>query len=529
MPIKYTSPAEQEFWEQQSVQFLNGIRRGIEKESLRINDRGYISQAPHPVALGSTLTHQYITTDYSEALMEFITPATSTREAPLQWLQEIHSEVYQNIGDELLWATSMPCVMGKESDIPLAYFGTSNSGRMKTIYREGLGHRYGRFMQTIAGVHYNFSFADELWAPLQEASSKSSAAGAKTLSLQDYRSERYMGMIRNFQRNSWIIPFLFGASPALCESFLNGRPSRLETLVPGTRYGKFATSLRMSDLGYQNNVQSQLKVSTNCLKEYIANLEHAIRTEDPYYQSIGVLENGHYKQLNANVLQIENEFYSNIRPKRTAKSGERPTKALREGGVEYIEVRALDINPFSEIGVTQQQLNFLDVFLLHSNMQASPCITEREEAETKKNFARVVKGGRDPALYLWHNNKQQRLEDLANSLFEGFEVAAGLLDRAYVTDDFSKTISQLREQISHPELTLSGQVVATIEQRKDGFFPFALELSQQYKAAFLNQQNNQDVTKRFREEAQRSLTEQKRIEDTDTRSFEAFLASYFED
>ncbi|NVK86672.1 MAG: glutamate--cysteine ligase [Gammaproteobacteria bacterium] len=522
MSITYTSQSEQSFWENDAEQYLSGIYRGIEKESLRIDSSGHISKLPHPKALGSTLTHQYITTDYSEALMEFITPASDDRAAPIRWLHDIHNEVYRNLQEESLWATSMPCVMGAESNIPLAYFGESNSGRMKTVYREGLGHRYGRFMQTIAGVHYNFSFANQLWTPLQQAAKSD-------LSLQDFRSARYMGVIRNFQRNSWIIPFFFGASPALCESFLQGRPNRLDTLVPGTRYGQFATSLRMSDLGYQNNVQSQLKVSTNCLNEYIENLEHAIRTVDPYYESIGVVENGHYKQLNANVLQIENEFYSNVRPKRTAASGERPTKALRNGGIEYIEVRALDINPFSSVGVTQQQLNFIDIFMLHSVMHCSPLITEREEAENKKNFARVVKGGRDRELYLWRNNRQQAVGDLARALFDEFYIAAAMLDKAYQTEDFSATLATLAEQIKNPELTLSGQVIAAIQQRGDGFFPFAMSLSEQYKAEFLAASVDPAKHKMFTAEAARSLAEQNEIEQNDDKTFAEFLADYFKD
>jgi glutamate--cysteine ligase len=522
MTITYSSEKEQQFWNENAAQYLNGILRGLEKESLRISPDGHIAQTPHPNSLGATLTNQYITTDYSEALLEFITPPTDQLHKPLDWLTDIHHFVYQNLDNELLWATSMPCVMGNELDIPLAYFGNSNSGRMKTIYREGLGHRYGRFMQTIAGVHYNFSLPDSLWQALQQLENSEQ-------SLQDFKSERYMGMLRNFQRNSWIIPYLFGASPALCESFLNGRPTQLKTLVPGTRYGQYATSLRMSDLGYQNNVQSRLKVSTNSLDQYIKDLESAIRTEDPYYKSVGVKVDGNYKQLNANVLQIENEFYSNVRPKRTSQSGERPTKALRQRGVEYIEVRALDLNPLSSIGVTQEQLNFLDAFMLHSLMQDSPCITEREEAETKENFTRVVKEGRDPQLHLLKENKLISLKAMAQDLFSGFSVAATLLDQAYQTSDFSTTVEQQRSLIDHPEQTLSGQIVAAIEKRQDGFFPYAYELSEQYLNTFSKRPLNEEVNHLFRHEAEQSHEKKQTIEQQDSLSFEAFLASYFAD
>ncbi|NVJ61721.1 MAG: glutamate--cysteine ligase [Gammaproteobacteria bacterium] len=521
MSINFNSVSEKQFWQQESVHYLSGIQRGIEKESLRINAQGMISQVEHPKALGSTLTHRYITTDYSEALLEFITPATDERFAPIDWLEDIHTFVYQRLNDELLWATSMPCIMGNDEDIPLAYFGTSNSGRMKTVYREGLGHRYGRFMQTIAGVHFNFSFPKQLWQALQQA------IDGHQLNSQDFQSDRYMGMIRNFQRDSWIIPMLFGASPALCESFLKGRPTKLDLLVPGTRFGKFATSLRMSDLGYQNNVQSALRVSTNDLASYVATLEHAIRTEDPYYKSIGVKVDDVYKQLNANVLQIENEFYSNIRPKRTCQSGERPTKALSNRGIEYIEVRALDINLFDKVGVTQQQLDFLDVFLLNCAMQSSCPITEREEAETKKNFARVVKGGRDPELYLWRKNRQVSAKILAHNLFDSFDEAAELLDKAYNTHDYSQVLKTLRSQIDEPETTISGQIVQQIQSRGDGFFPYAMELSKKYRDYFATRELSGSRAHVLEEEVQKSIDKQLAMEQGDDKTFEEFLASYF--
>ncbi|WP_144391338.1 glutamate--cysteine ligase [Pleionea sediminis] len=521
MAINYSSSDEKRFWESSASEFLPGIMRGIEKESLRISPDGYISQRRHPPELGSTLTNQYITTDYSEALLEFITPASDGLTDAIDWLMDIHQFVYQHLGDELLWATSMPCVMGRESDIPLAYYGESNSGKMKTVYREGLGHRYGRFMQTIAGVHYNLSFTDAIWKPLKDLEP------AENSDLQDYKSSRYMGVIRNFQRHSWVIPYLFGASPAICESFLHGRPSNLETLVPGTRYGKFATSLRMSDLGYQNNVQSRLKVSTNYLKQYIADLEHAIRTEDPYYRSIGVKEDGKYRQLNANVLQIENEFYSNIRPKRNSRSGERPTKALAKRGIEYIEVRALDINPFSPVGVSQEQLYFLDIFMLYCLMESSGLITEREEAETKKNFALVVKKGRDPDLHLLRNNQQVSIKVLAQELFDNFNTPAELLDKAYSTTVFSQTLAKLSSVIEDPESSLSGKIIAEVTASGQGFFPYALELSNKYKSYFNQLDTTSSNESLLKEEAKRSIQAQKAIEHDDELTFEEFVAKYF--
>ncbi|MEE4244014.1 MAG: glutamate--cysteine ligase [Kangiellaceae bacterium] len=522
MSLTFVSPAEQTFWQQSAVSVIGGIQRGLEKESLRITADGLVAQTPHPKALGSSLTNKYITTDYSEALLEFITPPCIGLHEPLQWLDKIHRYTYQHLDNEILWCASMPCMMGEEKDIPIAQYGSSNSGKMKMVYREGLGKRYGRFMQTIAGIHYNFSISDATWQALYDLSDKTS-------SFTDFKSQRYMGMIRNYNRNSWIIPFFFGASPAVCESFLKHRPSRLDCLVAGTRYGKYATSLRMSDLGYQNNVQSQLKVSINSLDEYIDDLEYAIKTEDPYYLSMGVKIDDQYTQLNANLLQIENEFYSNIRPKRTSSSGERPTKALRQGGVEYLEVRALDLNLYDPIGISQYQLNFIDVFLLHCLMHDSPLITERELAENKKNFSRVVKGGRDPEVYLWHENKQVALVDRLKQLFAEFELSANILDQAYQTDEFSSALECLNPLITNPELSLSGQIVMTIEKRNDGFFQYAYALSKRYGKELRSNPLDEQDYQTFADEARDSIDKQQQLEASEEISFEQFLANYFAD
>ncbi|MBV1910775.1 MAG: glutamate--cysteine ligase [Kangiellaceae bacterium] len=499
---------------------FSGIKRGIEKESLRIRPDGYLSQESHPYELGSTLTNPYITTDYSEALPEFITQATSDREKPLQQLYEIHQFSYQYLGDEILWSASMPCVMGEEKDIPIARYGSSNSAKMKEVYREGLGHRYGRFMQTIAGVHYNFSLPDDFWKALYEIEKSE-------LSLQDFISMKYMGMIRNYLRYSWLIPLFYGASPALCESFLQGKNIDLEELVPGTRYGHYATSLRMSDLGYQNKVQSKLNVGYNCLESYIEALEKAIRTEDPYYRDIGVKKEGEYQQLNANILQIENEFYGSIRPKRVAVSGERPTKALKENGIEYIEVRALDINPFSPIGLDSSQIAFLDSFLLCSLFAKSEPISAREMGENTDNFDRVVLKGRHPDLCITVENNCVPLAEIADDILQEIMPFAEMLDQSYSSTEHSTVIETLRLQLTNLDETYSGRIVKEIEEKRQGFFPYAMALSEQHKKEFVENPLPQDKLKDYMKVAENSHQKTIDVEAIDQISFEAFLDNYY--
>ena len=212
---------------------IQGMLRGIERESLRMQSNGFLSQANHPAALGSALTHPHITTDYSEALMEFITPPKDSIPEALNYLKDIHAVAHAALEhDERLWPLSMPCMLDEDEDsIRLAQYGSSNIGRFKTLYRRGLGVRYGRRMQTISGVHYNLSFPDHFFEALQAHETDD---GLKALNLQDYRSHRYFGLIRNFIRLTPLVMFLVGASPSVCKCFMTGREHQLLPLLKGT-------------------------------------------------------------------------------------------------------------------------------------------------------------------------------------------------------------------------------------------------------------------------------------------------------
>src|SRR5258708_3119455 len=354
-------------------QRLQGGRKGVEKESLRVTPEGRLAPTPHPASLGCALTNEHITTDYSEAVIELVTPAFTHSWELLQYLLDLHQFVYRHLGDELLWATSMPCAIERDEEIPLAQYGSSHIGRMKTIYRNGLGLRYGRMMQAISGVHFNYSFPLPFWEVWAAACGVAAPA-------TPFVSACYFDLLRNYRRHGWLVLYLFGVSPVVCKSFLRGRELQLADLGSGTAYEPYATSLRMSDVGYRNRNQAGLAVSVNSLEEYVRDLTHAITTLHPPYQALGVKVDGEYRQLNANILQIENEYYSFIRPKRVARSGERPTKALQRAGVEYVEVRALDVSAFDPVGVNQNKLRFLEAFLALCLLRESAPIGESEQA-----------------------------------------------------------------------------------------------------------------------------------------------------
>ncbi|MCP3674191.1 MAG: glutamate--cysteine ligase [Gammaproteobacteria bacterium] len=504
------------------VNTFKQIRRGIEKESLRVTSTGLISQKDHPHDLGSALENPYITTDYSEALLEFITPAYDEPKKPIDVLDQIHRFVYQNLEDEVLWGASMPCAMKDEASILISKYGTSHSGKMKEIYRRGLGHRYGRFMQTIAGVHYNFSLPESFWQHLQHFE------GGTNKSSKYFISDEYMGLIRNFLRTSWIIPYLFGASPAICESFLQGKKSKLDQLVPGTVYGPYATSLRLGDLGYSNNAQANMDITYNCIDGYIKGLEHAIQTPEPFYEKIGVIEDGEYRQLNANLLQIENEYYSNVRPKRVTLPGERPTKGLRRAGIEYVEVRALDLNIFDPVGISYEQSQFIDCLLIHNVLTSSPAITAREEPEIQENKRRVVDYGRHPDLRLIHDNREISMHRWANNLFSELKLVAKMMDSSGNSSNYTKTIENLSKWIEQPEMTFSGRIVDEIKTRGDGFFQFAMDYSKQHADYFKQKPLSENDQKCFVDAAKASHLRQLELEKPTGQSFEEFLAAYFE-
>lgn len=507
--------------ERGSTGVISGGRKGVEKESLRVLPDGQLADSPHPLALGSALTNSFITTDFSEALLEFVTPAFANTWETLRVLCEIHEYTYDRLGDELLWVTSMPCLMAEDNDIPLAQYGTSNVGRMKTVYRNGLGYRYGRRMQTIAGVHFNYSLPEAFWpefAALEES----------TQDIDDFRSAAYMGLVRNFRRFGWLVLYLFGASPALCKSFLGGQETDLEDFNESTYYRPFATSLRMSDLGYSNNSQAQLRISLNSVDEYIENLNRAICKTEPEFEKIGVKVDGEYRQLRASQLQIENEFYSPIRPKRVARSGERPTAALQRGGVEYVEVRSLDINVFDPVGLNQNAMRFTEAFLIYCLLQDSPEFTDDLHAEVQRNHGITSTHGRDPDIKLVNGGREIPLREWARDIIGDVRAIAEIIDRGEGSDAYVQAVDAQSALVDDADLTPSARVIQDMRENDTGFYHFAMEQARGHKNYFkslaaLDKERLQIYTA----EAAESIAKQKQIEESDEISFDEYLEKYY--
>ena len=516
------------------IEFLSNVdgqkalaenNRGIERETLRITPNAKLATNPHPKALGSSLTHSRITTDYSESLLEFITPVSTNINELLTGLTETHAYTVKHLDGQQLWPVSMPCYVIDEASIPVAQFGTSNVGKMKTLYRTGLTHRYGALMQIISGVHFNFSVSNDLWDLLYNQSGDS-------ISKQDFISESYFGLIRNYRRLMWVLPYLFGASPTVCASFIEHSIDDLNVkkLDNDTYYLPWATSLRMSDLGYTNKEQEKLNISYNSLDEYLFDIKKAIQLPSDKFEKIGVKVDGHYRQLNRNILQIENEFYAPIRAKRVTEKGEKPSEALERRGVEYIEVRALDVNPFSPIGINESQVRFLDLFLLYCLLSPSSKSTTTEEAEIANNFRLAILEGRKPDLSLTKEGKQVSLSHWLESIFKDLKPIAILLDSnakdsVHNSQTYQDALNEWQVCIQNPEKTLSGQVMANIMANNNS--QWALSLSKEYTNYFNDYYLSADTVNRFKKEATDSFEAQKAIELADKIDFDQYLQAYF--
>jgi glutamate--cysteine ligase len=482
---------------------LRGLRRGIEKESLRAQAGGGLALTPHPAALGSALTHPNITTDYSESQLELITGVHAGVEECLDELREVHQFTYRALGEEMMWVSSMPCGLPADETIPIGRYGSSNVGRAKSVYRMGLAHRYGRRMQTISGIHYNWS-------------------------LPGVDSEEYFALIRNFRRHAFLLLYLLGASPAVCSTFVAGRNHELQLLRDGTMHMPHGTSLRMGRLGYQSDAQASLAVSYNSLEGYAASLHEALTVPYPAYEKVGILNpGGDYNQLATSLLQIENEFYGTIRPKRVIRQGERPLHALRERGVEYVEVRLLDLDPFVPVGITAQTMRFLDVFLLHCLTADSPPDSPAEIAELARNQHRTAARGREPGLMLERNGQEIGLAKWGAQLLGEFAPLAEALDNAHGGSQYADAVRAAHAGLADPDSLPSARVLAAMKKdHGDSFISFVKAQSVTTRKHLLELPFTAQQQARLEAMSAKSIDDQKAIEAADTMPFEIYRQQY---
>lgn len=497
---------------------LLGILRGIEKESLRVTGDGELAMTPHPDPLGSALTHPNITTDFSEAQLEFITDTHSSVEDCLDQLDEIHRYTSSVLQDEYLWPLSMPCMLGLEQDIPLARYGSSNAARIKEIYREGLGNRYGRLMQTISGIHYNFSFSKQFFENYARLSDE--------LFSQNFVNECYMNLIRNFRRHSWLLILMFGASPAVCGTFVPSNNHNLMVLDEGSYYRPNATSLRMGPLGYQSNAQSDLYVTFNSLREYLRTIRVALTEPFPPYKEIGILRDGNYAQLNDALLQIEAEFYGPIRPKRKAQSDERPFSALSQRGIEWLEVRCLDIDPSVPYGIAADTLYFVDAFLLYSLLEYSPPDSEElYKTMVWNQLTTVHDGGSLPDLQV-ESSETKSMYDLAQPILSSVMEVAKVLDEVYQTDGHQSATQAQIDKLEGRTDRPATEILNAMHEQDRTFSQYGIHLAKQNLTKFQANPLSAAREATYQRLAMDSISTQSEIEQSDSEPFVEYLQRY---
>lgn len=504
---------------------LMGMLRGIERESLRMQSNGYLSQSDHPIALGSALTHPHITTDYSEALMEFITPPLTSITEALSYLRNIHTVVNQHLAEgEKLWPLSMPCMLDdQEEKIRLAEYGSSNIGRFKTLYRRGLGLRYGRRMQTISGVHYNVSFPDQLFAELQLHETDEVF---KAMSPQDYHSHRYLGLIRNFIRFTPLVAYLIGSSPSVCKCFMTGREHHLLPLVRGTLFAPYATALRMGRFGYQNSAQKQLGIHYNSLEAYVEELQKAVNSPYPEFSRLGLNdEKGEALQINDHVLQIENEYYSLVRPKQVPQGNETPSQALANRGIAYVELRAVDVNPYSAIGIDEHTAAFLEVLALYCLLKDSPELWETEQAQIDRNHTEVVNRGRAPNASIHEGEQQYALADWATQHLHAMQPVAVLLDQMSQQQLYSSALQLMQTRVDDVDRTPSSQVIQDTV-KYGGTWAFGSHQAHLHQHSYQQHTLNSEIIDYFEQLAQTSLQQQQQLEQDHDIQFETYLEKF---
>ena len=484
---------------------LRGMRRGIEKESLRVTPDGQLALTPHPAALGSALTHPRITTDFSESQPELVTGAHVSTAACIDELVELHRIVLGAIGDERLWVSSMPCMLPDGDGIPIGRYGSSHIGRAKSVYRTGLAHRYGRRMQTISGIHYNWS-------------------------LPGVDDDGYFALIRNVRRQAPLLLYLFGASPALCATFVAGSQHALQPLGAGTLHLPHATSLRMGRLGYQSDAQSTLAIGYDDLADYGRTLEEALTLPYPPYEAIGIRDaDGGYRQLATGLLQIENELYGVVRPKCVIRPGERPLHALRERGVQYVELRCMDLDPFETVGIAPATMRFLDVFMLHALLAPSPRDTPQHNVLIARNQERTASAGREPGLILEQpDGSRPTLLEWARRLLDGFAPVARALDAAHDTDAHAEALAAAFALLDDPSRTPSARVLDVLRREHDGAYgPFVRARSDAARDALLAQPLAPEAVARAEDEARRSVEGRNAQEAADASvPFETYRQAY---
>lgn len=482
---------------------------GIEKESFRLWGEG-ISPRKHPETLGAALTNKFITTDFGESLLEFVTKPESNNKHLMDFLDHIHYFFYTKVSDEILWPFSFPPEIVDESEIKIAEYGNSNTATLKRLYRKGLSARYGRLMQSISGLHFNYSLNPSiLELIINEYNYKKGLT----------RSDVYLAGVRNLTRLNWFLIYLFGSSPFVTKNFSVVGESEFNE-INGVFLNRESTSLRMSDIGYSVPAQHKFKISLNTLNEYIDSVSKYINLNNPEFDFQGK----HAKpinQISSSYLQTEDELYAAARPKSNSTITNRTLFNLSNGGIDYIELRSLDINPFKTSGIDQKDVNFLEAFVIFCLLDDSPYMSEQELNTCRENDQLVSKYGRKSETTIKKNANRVSIQEWGLEIFQRMEPIFDLVE----IEEKDK-ISFQRRLMDISSLP-SSMVEEMIMEDNFNIKHSPIEIAEKNKYYFLNHfKKDAKIIETLEDEAKRSIKESKDRESNKEIPFDEFLRNY---
>lgn len=416
-------------------------RFGIEKESLRVNENGELALTNHPKFFGDKIKNPYITVDFSESQIEMITPTESSVEKAYDFLRNIHEIVATNLKDEYLWSQSVPPILPSEELIPLGKF-PQNKELEK--YREKLALKYGRKKQLLSGIHFNFSFDDEFLKELYELSKERT-------SFKEFKNNIYLKISRNYFKYGWMIIYLLGASPVIHETYLQKCIDKMKKFTEDTYYFEDLVSFRNGSCGYRN--EKDFFVNYESVDKYVESLERLIEKES---------------------ISSAKEYYSPIRLK--TKNPKEILLELKNSGIEYLEFRSIDLNPFSEIGIEKADLEFLHLFILFLFLKDDEPFEEKDYFRYLKNQEILAnKGNSDEFRLICCEDKNVSPKEYSIVILE--EIERHLKAIGAFTNKDEKVLQYQKNKILSNRL-YSDLVLKEVKQK--GFVKFHIDKAKEF-------------------------------------------------
>lgn len=413
---------------------------GVEREGLRTTVDGKLSQTKHPQVFGNKIQNPYITTDFSESQIEVITPPLNSPKETYDFLNALFDIVSMEIGNEYIWPQSMPMPVEDDENIPIAEFESDGEGTEARQYREGLFKKYGGKKQLISGIHYNFSFSEKMLKKLYQS-------GDMHTSFRDFKDALYLKVARNYLRYRWLVIYLLGSSSIMHMSYNDECLEEVCYIYDGLYKNDAALSLRNTDYGYKN--KKELYPSYDSVSEYINSINGFVKD----------------KLLNNN-----KELYSQVRLK--PKDNKKFLNSLQKDGIDYLEFRSIDVNPFYKSGFALEDLEFLNVFNLFLLTEEETDYPNWQQEATVNQKRIALKGLKD--VNLFKDGKEISKIDFADQIFNKI-----LFMNNYLDLQKEDLISRFKAKVDDPKLTYAYKIKELVE--KNGYINIHMELAKKYK------------------------------------------------